>query len=132
MRPMPCESELTIAIAPSSWSGPSAAIVAAWIALADELDVARHGPRQPVVEHGHRDVLGGRVDAERQRRRGRRAQDRRLAHEADEVGHVAAAGALDVVGVDGPAGDRGDRVLELGGLVQPVGVERDVRSRAST
>ena len=28
IRPMPCESELTIWIAPSSWSGPSAAIVA--------------------------------------------------------------------------------------------------------
>ena len=26
IRPIPCESELTIAIAPSSWSGPSAAI----------------------------------------------------------------------------------------------------------
>ena len=31
IRPIPCESELTIAIAPSSWSGPSAAIVAGWI-----------------------------------------------------------------------------------------------------
>ena len=30
IRPMPCESELTIWIAPSSWSGPSAAIVAGW------------------------------------------------------------------------------------------------------
>ena len=38
---------------------------------------------------------------------------------------MAAAAALDVVGVDGPAVDRGDRVLELGALVQPVGVERD-------
>ena len=42
-----------------------------------------------------------------------------------QVRHVAAAAALDVVGVDGPAGDRGDRVLELGDLVQAVGVERD-------
>ena len=30
IRPMPCESEFTIAIAPSSWSGPSAAMVAGW------------------------------------------------------------------------------------------------------
>ena len=30
IRPMPCESELTMAIAPSSWSGPSAAIVGSW------------------------------------------------------------------------------------------------------
>ena len=43
---------------------------------------------------------------------------------ADEVGHVTAAGALDVVGVDGPAGDRRDGVLELGRLVEAVGVER--------
>ena len=37
---------------------------------------------------------------------------------------MAAAGALDVVGVDRPARDGGDRVLELGRLVQAVGVER--------
>ena len=30
IRPIPCESELTIWIAPSSWSGPSAAIVRGW------------------------------------------------------------------------------------------------------
>ena len=39
IRPMPCESELTIWIAPSSWSGPSAAIVAGVDALADQRDV---------------------------------------------------------------------------------------------
>ena len=38
---------------------------------------------------------------------------------------MSAAGALDVVGVDGSAGDRRDGVLELSGLVEPVGVERD-------
>ena len=38
---------------------------------------------------------------------------------------MAAARALDVVGVHGPAADRGDGVLELGGLVQAVRVERD-------
>ena len=32
---------------------------------------------------------------------------------------------LDVVGVNGPTGDGGDRVLELGGLVETVRVERD-------
>jgi hypothetical protein len=92
-------------------------------ALADELDVARDRPREPVVEHGHGDVLDRCVDAERQRGRGRRTQDRRLAHEAQQVGDVAAAGALDVVGVDRPAGDRGHRVLELRRLLEPVGVE---------
>ena len=38
---------------------------------------------------------------------------------------MAAAAPLDVVGVDRPAGDGGDRVLELGRLVQAVGVEGD-------
>ena len=38
---------------------------------------------------------------------------------------MAAARALHVVRVDGPAGDRGDGVLELGDLVEPVGVEAD-------
>ena len=48
-----------------------------------------------------------------------------LADEAEQVRHVAAAAPLHVVGVDRPPGDRRDRVLELGRLVQPVGVERD-------
>ena len=43
----------------------------------------------------------------------------------EQVGDVAAARAFDVVGVDRPAGDRRDRVLELGGLVQAVGVQAD-------
>ena len=77
-------------------------------ALADELEVARHRPRQPVVEHGHRDVLDRGVDAERQRRRGRRAQDRRLAHEAEQVGHVAAA-RCPRRGRRGPSGRRSPR-----------------------
>ena len=42
-----------------------------------------------------------------------------------EVRHVAAARPLDVVRVDRPAGDRRHRVLELGALVEPVGVEAD-------
>ena len=40
-----------IAIAPSSWSGPSAAIVRRMDRSPDELDVARHLPRAAVVEH---------------------------------------------------------------------------------
>ena len=49
----------------------------------------------------------------------------RLADQPDEVRDVAAAGALDVVGVDRAAGDGRHRVLELRGLVEPVGVEAD-------
>ena len=38
---------------------------------------------------------------------------------------MPAAAPLDVIGVDRPPGDRRDRVLQLGRLVQAVGVERD-------
>ncbi len=38
---------------------------------------------------------------------------------------MTAAAPLDVVGVDRPAGDGRDRVLELGRLVEAVGVEGD-------
>ena len=93
--------------------------------LADEREVLRDAERRPVVEDDHRHLLGGRIDAPRHRRRRRRADDVGLADEPDGVRHVPAAAALDVVGVDGPAVDRGDRVLQLGALVQPVGVERD-------
>ncbi len=51
-----------------------------------------------------------------------------MADETQHVGYVAAAGALHVVGVHGPAVDRGDRVLELGRLVQAVGVQRDAHA----
>ena len=44
----------------------------------------------------------------------------------DDVGRVAAAGALGVVGVDGAALERGDRVLDEARLVQRVGVDRDL------
>ena len=93
--------------------------------LANELDVLGDRERRAVVEDDHRELLGGGVDAPRHGRRRRGADDVRLADETDDVGHVAAAAALDVVGVDGPAVDRRDGVLELGALVQPVGVERD-------
>ena len=112
-------------IAPSSWSGPSAAIVAGWTRSRTSAMSSGDRERRAVVEDDHRDAFGRRVDPERDRRRRRRAQDVRLAHEAQQVREVAAATPLDVIGVDGPAGDRGDGVLELGRLVEPVGVERD-------
>ena len=113
-------------IAPSSWSGPSAAIVAGWTRSRDERHVRRRPPNDaPWLRTIIGTLLGRRVDPERHGRRRRRAQDVRLADEPEQVRHVAAAAALDVIGVDGPAGDRGDRVLELGRLVQAVGVERD-------
>ena len=101
-------------------------MVAAWTRSADERDILRDRERRAVVEDDHRDLLGGGV-----------ARPNGTVGVVDEqmmfgsrtspisVGDVAAAAALHVIGVDRPAGDRRDRVLELGALVQAVGVERD-------
>ncbi len=113
-------------IAPSSWSGPSAAIVAAMDALADQRDVARPPPNDaPWLS-----TIIGTCSAAALTPNGMvGVVDEQMmfgfADEAEQVRHVAAAAPLDVVGVDRPAGDRGDRVLELGRLVQPVRVQRD-------
>ena len=45
------------------------------------------------------------------------------AGDPDDVGRVAAAGALGVIHVDGAAADRRQRVLHEAALVQRVGVE---------
>ena len=63
---------------------------------------------------------------ERPGRVGRARQDVRDAAHLDDVGRVAAAGALGVVRVDRPAGERGDRVVDEAGLVERVGVDRDL------
>ncbi len=49
--------------------------------------------------------------------------------DGDDVRRVPAARALGVVGVDRPAGDRPQRVLDEAGLVQRVGVDRDLHAR---
>ncbi len=73
----------------------------------------------------HLGMLGGSMDAIGNGRSRRRADDVGLAHEADQVRDVTAARAFDVVGVNRTARDRGDSVLELAGLIEPVGVQRD-------
>ena len=60
------------------------------------------------------------------RRVGRARQHVRLAAHLDDVGRVAAAGALGVVGVNRPALERRDRVVDVARLVQRVGVDRDL------
>ena len=83
--------------------------------------------RVPLVDQqDHVDVLGG-GRAARTGRVGVVEEHTMLASRTspEQVGDVSAAGALDVVRVDRPAGDRGHRVLELAGLVQPVGVQAD-------
>ena len=46
-----------------------------------------------------------------------------LARDADDVGRMAATGALGVVGVNGTAANRGDGVLDAAGFVERVGVK---------
>ena len=53
IRPIPCESLLTIEIAPSSCSGPSAAIVAGWIRSAAASTSLRHLGRSTVDGQDH-------------------------------------------------------------------------------
>ena len=128
IRPMPCESEFTIWIAPSSCSGPSAAIVARVHQLLRRRDVLGQ-VRVPFVDDQlHVELLERRRRSVGERRRRRGAEHVRLANESERVRDVSAAGPLDVIGVDGAAGDRRDGSLELGRLVQRVGVQahRDV------
>ena len=79
-----------------------------------------------VAHHQHVEVLVHGVDRVGPRRVGGGGKDVRLAAEADDVGRVAAAGPLGVVGVDRAALEGGDRVLDEAGLVQRVGVDRDL------
>ena len=58
-----------------------------------------------VADHQHVEVLLERVHGVGPRRVGRGRDDVRQARDPDDVGRVAAAGALGVEGVDGPPGD---------------------------
>ena len=73
-----------------------------------ERDVLGHLRIQVMADHQHVEVLVERVHRVRHRRIRARRQDVRLAADPDDVGRVAAAGALGVVGVDRPALERGD------------------------
>ena len=92
--------------------------------------------RVEVVAHDHHvDVLLDGVDREGPGGIRRRGQHVRLAREADHVGGVAAAGALDVEDVQAPVLGvlrpavllgRGEGVVHEAGLVQGVGVQGDL------
>ena len=72
--------------------------------------------------HGHE--LAERVDAERDSRRRRGADDLRLADELQQP-RVPAAAALNVIGVHGAGADSGQGVRQHARLVQRVRVQRD-------
>jgi len=78
-----------------------------------------------VAHHQHVQMLVERVHRVGPRRVGRGRQHVGLAADADDVGRVAAAGALGMEGVDGAALERRDRVLDEARFVERVGVDRD-------
>mmetsp|Transcript_46019 Transcript_46019/g.107301 ORF Transcript_46019/g.107301 Transcript_46019/m.107301 type:complete len:393 (-) Transcript_46019:666-1844(-) len=78
-----------------------------------------------VADHEHVQVLVDGVDGEGTRRVGRRRQHVRQPAHLDDVGRVPAAGALRVVCVDRPPADRRERVVDVAGLVERVGVDGD-------
>ena len=88
--------------------------------------VLGHLRRQVMADHQHVEMLVQRVPRERHRRVGGRRAARWLAAETDDVGRVAAAGAFGVIRVNRAAVDRRDRVLDETGLVERVGVDRDL------
>ena len=92
-------------------------------------DAGIAGPRSRLEHvHGrdHREVLGLGADAEGHRRVGGRREHALAAREREQVGGVAAADALDVVEVHGPPGEHARGVGHEQGLVQAVGMDREL------
>ena len=79
-----------------------------------------------VAHHEHVHVLGERVDGEGAGGVGGRGKDVGFTGEANDVGRVPAAGPFGVIGVNGPSGDGGDGRFGEAGLVESVGVNRDL------
>ena len=79
-----------------------------------------------MAHHGHVEVFVEGVHGVWVSRVGRGRQAIAIAGDADDVGRVAATGALGVVHVDGAAADRRQGVLYETGFVQRVGVELDL------
>ena len=126
MRPIACESLEIIEMTPMSCRTFSAAIVSARTRLSANATSDGIFGIEVVADHDHVEQLGLRVDAVRQRRVGRAGQDVVLADDLEDVRGVTAAGAFGVVGVDRPAFEGGDRVLDVAGLVERVGVDGDL------
>ena len=83
-----------------------------------------------MADHQHVEMLVDRVDREGHRRVGRGGDDVGEAGQLDDVGRMAAAGALGVEGVDRAALEGGDGVLDEAALVQRVGVDHHLHVHA--
>ena len=124
---MPWLSEPSIEIAPISCSTSSAAMVCGADAAFGKGDILRNRRVEMMAHHRHVEMFVEGVDGVGIGRIGRRRQAVLLAGDADDIGRVAAAGALGVVHVDGAAADRLQRVFDEAGFVERVGVELDLK-----
>ena len=113
-------------IAPRSCSTSSAAIVSAANPALGERHVLGHVGVEVMAHHQHVEVLVQRVDREGPRRVRRARQHVRLAADLDDVRRVSTARPFGVIRVNRPPLERRDRVVHVAGLVQRVGVDRDL------
>ena len=109
--------------APMSCRISSAAMVSFLIRLSAKATSSGNRRRQVMADHQHVEMLVDRVPGVGPRRIGGGGDDVWKPAHLDDVGRVAAAGALGVEGVDGAALEGGDRVLDEAGFVQRVGVD---------
>ena len=111
-RPIACESEPIIEIAPRSCSTSSAAIVVRPDAALGEREVLGHARVEVVADHQHVEVLVDGVDGVRPRRVGRRRQHVRLRRRRVMMSGAWPPPAPSVwYAWIAPAGDRGERRL---------------------
>ena len=111
-RPIAWLSDDIIESAPRSCRMSSAAIVSLRMRLSAKARSSGIARVEVMADHQHVEMLVDRVARERPRRVGRGRQHVRQARDLDDVGRMAAAGALGVEGVDGAALERLDRVLD--------------------
>ena len=102
----------------------SAAIVSLRMRLSAKATSSGILPIEVMADHQHVEMLVERVDGVGPRRIGGGRQHVELAADADDVGRMAAAGALGMERVDGAALEGGDRVLDEAAFVERVGVDR--------
>ncbi|CFR37432.1 Uncharacterised protein [Mycobacterium tuberculosis] len=89
-------------------------------------EVLRDPGVEVVAHHQHVEMLVKGVHRMRAGRIGRAGQYIRLRRDGNDVRCVPAAGALGVVGVNRTSGDRADGVLDESGLIESVGVQRNL------
>ena len=124
IRPMACESDDIMLIAPRSWRTSSAAMVSARMRDSAKARSSGIDGTQMMADHEHVQMLIQGVHGEGHRRIGRRRQAVRFAANRDNVRSMAATGAFGMIGVDGSAFKGADRILHKASFVKRIGVNR--------